>query len=146
MSVLKSGGSLAKVILFELCKKWLYKKNSDEIVNFQVESVEFEGSLARNVRFGASNFQGVRSFSRFAWQAQGFGSSLLEKLKKLRTTCSFRKLRCFKSGGSLARNTSFESLLIEKLRKPRTRCSFWKFRCVCKVEEDSHEMVLEATK
>ena len=82
--VLKSGGSFAKVILFEL-SKWLYKKNSHKIVDFRVESVKFEGSIARNARFDASNFQGERSFSRFAWQAQDFGSSLIEKLRKPRT-------------------------------------------------------------
>ena len=141
--------------------KWLYKKNSHEIVDFQVESVEFEGSLARNARFGASNFQGERSFSCFAWQAQDFGSSLLEKLRKPRTICSFWKLvpwkveeashemlvleACsLKSWGSLARNARFGSLFLEKLRKPRTKCSFWKL-VPWKVEEASHEMlVLEA--
>ena len=54
--------------------------------------MKFEGSLARNARFDASNFQGERSFSRFAWQAQDFGSSLIEKLRKPRTKCSFWKL------------------------------------------------------
>ena len=92
MIVLKSGGSFAKVILFELCKKWFYKKNSHKIVDFRVESVKFEGTLARNARFDASNFQGERSFSRFAWQAQDFGSLFLEKLRKLCTKCSFWKL------------------------------------------------------
>ena len=88
--------------------------------------MEFEGSLARNAPFGASNFQGERSFSRFAWQAQDFGSSLLEKLEKSRTKCSFWKLVagkvaeashemlvleacCLKSCGSLARNARFGS-------------------------------------
>ena len=47
--------------------------------------MKFDGSLARNARFDASNFQGERSFSRFAWQAQDFGSSLIEKLRKPRT-------------------------------------------------------------
>ena len=37
----------------------VYRKNSHEIVDFQVESVEFEGSLARNARFDASNSEGV---------------------------------------------------------------------------------------
>ena len=64
--------------------------------------MKFEGSLARNARFDASNFQGERSFSRSAWQAQDFASSLIEKLRKPRTKC------------------------LEKLRKPRTKCSFWK--------------------
>ena len=54
--------------------------------------MKFEGSLARNALFGASNFQGDRSFSRFASQAQDFGSSLLETLRKPRTKCSFWKL------------------------------------------------------
>ena len=72
--------------------KMAYKKNSHKIVDFRVESVKFEGSLARNARFDASNFQGERSFSRFAWQAQDFGSSLIEKLRKPRTKCSFWKL------------------------------------------------------
>jgi len=66
VSILESGGSFAKVIL-----------------------VEFEGGLARNARFGTSNFQGEMSFSHFAWQAQDFGSFLLKKLKKPRTKCSF---------------------------------------------------------
>ena len=81
VSVLESGGSFAKVILVELCKKGF---------------MEFEGSLARNARFGASNFQGERSFSHFAWQAQDFGSFLLEKLKKPCTKCSFWKLVALK--------------------------------------------------
>ena len=92
VSVLKSGGSFARVIFFKLCKNGIYKKNSHEIVDFRVESVKFEGSLARNAPFGASNFQGEKSFSRFAWQAQDFRSSLLEKLRKSRTKCSFWKL------------------------------------------------------
>ena len=54
--------------------------------------MKFQRSLARNARFDASNSQGERSFSRFAWQAQDFGSSLLEKLRKSRTKCSFWKL------------------------------------------------------
>ena len=48
VSVLESGGSFAKVILVELYKNGF---------------MEFEGSLARNARFGASDFQGERSFS-----------------------------------------------------------------------------------
>ena len=70
--------------------------------------MKFEGSIARNARFDAANFQGERSFSRFAWQAQDFGSSLIEKLK------------------SLVRNARFGGLFLEKLRKSRTKCSFWK--------------------
>ena len=161
VSVLKSGGSFARGIFFKLCKNGIYKKNSREIVDFRVESVKFEGSLAQNAPFGASNFQGERSFSRFAWQAQDFRSSLLEKLRKSRTKCLFWKLLlwkvaeasqetlvlkacCLKSCGSLARNARFESLLLEKLRKPRTKRSFWKL-VPWKVEETSHEMlVLEA--
>ena len=123
--------------------KWLYKKNSHEIVDFQVESVECEGSLARNARFGAANFQGERSFSRFAWQAHDFGSFCFQKLRKHRTKCSFWKLllwkvaeashemlvleaSAFKSCGSIARNARFGSFSFEKLRKHRTKCSFWK--------------------
>ena len=34
--------------------------------------MKFEGSLARNTRFGASKSQDGRSFLRFAWQAQYF--------------------------------------------------------------------------
>ena len=34
--------------------------------------VKFEGSLARNARFGASKSPDGRSFSGFAWQAQYF--------------------------------------------------------------------------
>ena len=34
--------------------------------------VKFEGSLARNARFGVSKSQDGRSFLRFAWQAQYF--------------------------------------------------------------------------
>ena len=92
MIVLKSGGSFAKVILFELCKNGFIKKNRRKSSIFELQSVKFEGSLARNARFDASNFQGERSFSRFAWQAQDFGSSLIEKLRKSRTKCSFWKL------------------------------------------------------
>ena len=62
------------------------------MVDFQVESVKFEGSLARNARFDASNSQGERSFSRFAWQAHDFGSFCFQKLRKPGTKCSFWKL------------------------------------------------------
>ena len=61
-----------------------------------LQSMKSGGSLARNARFGTSNFQGERSFSHFAWQAQDFGSFLLEKLKKPRTKCSFWKLVALK--------------------------------------------------
>ena len=36
--------------------------------------MKFEGSLARNARFGASKSQDGRSFLRFAGQGQYFGS------------------------------------------------------------------------
>ena len=130
MIVLKSGGSFAKVILFELCengfirktrtkssifklKVWNVKEVSHEMLVLALQTFKVRGhfrvlrgrrktleapclkscmSLARNARFGAANFQGERSFSRFAWQAQDFGSSLLEKLQESRTKCSFWNL------------------------------------------------------
>ena len=172
--VLKSGGSFAKVILFELCKNG----NSHKIVDFRVESVKFEGSLAEMLVLTLQTFK-VRGHFRVlcgrrktleapwlkSWRSLArnarFGSLFLEKLRKPRTKCSFWKLvpwkvaevshemlvleACrLKSCGSLARNTRFGSLFFEKLRKSRTKCSFWKL-VPWKVDEASHEMlVLEA--
>ena len=62
--------------------------------------MEFEGGLAGNARFGASNFQGERSFSRFAGQAQGFG-----------------KAPCLKSCRSLARNARLGSFVASKVEE-----------------------------
>ena len=57
-----------------LMLKWLYKKHSQEIVDFHLESVKTGGSLARNAFFDASTSQAGRSRVRFAWQVQHFGS------------------------------------------------------------------------
>ena len=56
MSCLKSGGSVSKLF---------FKKNSHDIVDIQLQSVQREGSLARNARFGTSTSQAGRSFLRF---------------------------------------------------------------------------------
>ena len=118
--------------------------------------MEFEGSLARNARFDASNSQGERSFSRFAWPAHDFGSFCFQKLRKHRTKCSFSKLlrgkvaeashemlvleaSALKSAGSIARNARSGSFSFEKLRKHRRKCSFWKL-VLRKVQEALHEM------
>ena len=79
--------------MFASCCRRVVVSDSRCVVNFSplggthalrhnpfLQSMKSGGSLARNARFGASNFQGERSFSHFAWQAQDFGSFLLEKL------------------------------------------------------------------
>ena len=74
MSALKIGGSVAKIIFFELCKN-----NYKKIVNFHLQSVKAGGrSLARNALFGASKFQAGRSFLRFARQGNHFRSVVIE--------------------------------------------------------------------
>ena len=45
--------------------------------------VKFEGSLARNARFGVCESQDGRSFSRFAWQAQYLGSVSMQACRFL---------------------------------------------------------------
>ena len=89
VSVLESGGSFAKVILFELCKNGVIRKTRTKSSIFKLKVWHLKEVSHEMLVFGASNFQGERSLSHFAWQAQDFGSFLLEKLKKPRTKCSF---------------------------------------------------------
>ena len=173
VSVLKSGGSFAKVILFELCengfirktrtkssifklKVWNVKDVSHEMQTFKVRG-HFRVLRGRRTTLEASAFKSCGSIARNA----RFGSFSFEKLRKHRTKCSFWKLLLWKveeashemlvlepcslkSWGSLVRNARFGRLFLEKLRKPRTKCSFWNL-VLSKVEEASHEMlVLEA--
>ena len=79
VSVLESGGRFAKVILFELCKNGVIRKNSHDIVNFQVESVVLKEVSHEMLVLALQTFK-VRGH---------FRSFLLEKLKKPRTKCSF---------------------------------------------------------
>ena len=124
--VLKSGGSFAKVILFELCKNGFIRKTRTKSSIFELK----------------------------VWNLKEVSHEMLVlTLQTFKVRGHFRVLRgrrktleapCLKSWGSLARNARFGSLFLEKLRKPRTKCSFWKL-VPWKVEEASHEMlVLEA--
>ena len=140
VSVLKSGGSFAKVILFELCENGSTRKTRTKSSIFKLKVWSFRvlrgrrktleapclkswGSLARNARFG----------SFVAWKVEEASHEML-----VLEVCSL------KSWGSLARSARFGSLFLEKLRKPRTKCSFWKL-VPWKVKEASHEMLfLEA--
>ena len=67
VSCLKSGASQKSYFLSFV--KWLYKKNSQEIVDFQLQSVKSGGSLARNARFATSTSQAGRWRVRLAWLA-----------------------------------------------------------------------------
>ena len=87
VSVLESGGSFAKVILFELCKNGVIRKTRTKSSIFKLKVWNLKEVSHEMLVFGASNFQGERSLSHFAWQ--DFGSFLLEKLKMPRTKCSF---------------------------------------------------------
>ena len=168
VSVLKSGGSFAKVILFELWKSsifklkvWNLKEVSHEMLVLALQTFKVRGHF-RVLRGRRKTLEApcLKSWGSIARNAR-FGSFCFEKLRKPRTKCSSWKLlhwkvaeashemlvleTCsLKSWGSLARNARFGSLFLEKLRKPRTKCSFWKL-VPWKVEEASHEMlVLEA--
>ena len=141
--VLKSGGSFAKVILFELCKNgfirktrtkssifelkvWNLKEVSHEMLVLTFQTFKVRGHFAFCVA-------GARLWKLLDWKVEEASYEML-----VLEACRL------KSCGSLARNARFGSSLIEKLRKPRTKCSFWKL-VPWKVEEASHEMlVLEA--
>ena len=122
--VLKSGGSFAKVILFELCKNGFIRKTRTKSSIFESRKCE----IWRKSRTKCS-------FWRF--KVRGHFRVLRGRRKTLEAPC-------LKSWGSLARNARFGSLFLEKLTKPRTKCSFWKL-VPWKVQEASREMlVLEA--
>ena len=108
VSVLRSGGSFAKVILFELCKNGFIRKTRTKSSIFKLK----------------------------VWNLKEVSHEMLVlTLQTLKMRGHFRVLRgrrnaleasSLKSCGSLARNARSGSLSLEKLRKPRTKCSFWK--------------------
>ena len=89
VSVLKSGGSFAQVILFELCKNGFIRKTRTKSSIFKLKVWNLKEVSHEMLVLALQTFK-VRVF---AWQAQDFGSSLIEKLRKPRTNCSFWKLR-----------------------------------------------------
>ena len=124
--VLKSGGSFAKVILFELCKNGFIRKTRTKSSIFELKVWNLKEVSHEMLVLTLQTFK-VRGHFRV--------------LRGRRKTLEAPWL---KSWGSLVRNARFGSLSLEKLRKPRTKCSFWKL-VPWKVEEASHEMlVLEA--
>ena len=124
--VLKSGGSFAKVILFELCKNGFIRKTRTKSSIFELKVWNLKEVPHEMLVLTLQTFK-VRGHFRV--------------LRGRRKTLEAPWL---KSWGSLARNARFGSLFLEKLRKPRTKCSFWKL-VPWKVAEASHEMlVLEA--
>ena len=124
--VLKSGGSFAKVILFELCKNGFIRKTRTKSSIFELKVWNLKEVSHEMLVLTLQTFK-VRGHFRV--------------LRGRRKTLEAPWL---KSWGSLARNARFGSLFLEKLRKPRTKCSFWKL-VPWKVAEASHEMlVLEA--
>ena len=108
VSVLKSGGSFAQVILFELCKNDFIRKTRTKSSIFKLK----------------------------VWNLKEVSHEMLVlTLQTLKVRGHFRVLRgrrttleasAFKSCGSIARNARFGSFSFEKLRKHRTKCSFWK--------------------
>ena len=108
VSVLKSGGSFAQVILFELCKNDFIRKTRTKSSIFKLQ----------------------------VWNLKEVSHEMLVlTLETLKVRGHFRVLRgrrttleasAFKSCGSIARNARFGSFSFEKLRKHRTKCSFWK--------------------
>ena len=141
--VLKSGGSFAKVILFELCKNGFIRKTRTKSSIFELKVKIWRKSRTKCSfwRFKLSRWEvifafcvaGARLWKLLDWKVEEVSHEML-----VLEACSL------KSSGSLARNARFGSLFLEKLRKPRTKCSFWKL-VPWKVAEASHEMlVLEA--
>ena len=159
--VLKSGGSFAKVILFELCengfirktrtkssifelKVWNLKEVSHEMLVLTLQTFKVRGHFrvlrGRRKTLEAPWLKSWRSLARNA----RFGSLFFEKVAEVSHEMLVLEACRLKSCGSLARNARFGSLSLEKLRKPRTKCSFWKL-VAWKVAEVSHEiLVLEA--
>ena len=124
--VLKSGGSFAKVILFELCENGFIRKTRTKSSIFELKVCNLKEVSHEMLVLTLQTFK-VRGHFRV--------------LRGRRKTLEAPWL---KSWGSLARNARFGSLFLEKLRKPRTKCSFWKL-VAWKVAEASHEiLVLEA--
>ena len=79
VSKVVAGDSVLKLrknhILFDLCKNsFIIKKNSQEIVDLQLQRVKTGGSLEGNAHFGASNSQAGGSFLRFVWHGPCFRS------------------------------------------------------------------------
>ena len=114
--VLKSGGSFAKVIVFELCKNGFIRKTRTKSSIFELKVWNLKEVSHEMLVLTLQTFK-VRGHFRV--------------LRGRRKTLEAPWL---KSWGSLARNARFGSLSLEKLRKPRTKCSFWKL-VPWKVEE-----------
>ena len=108
VSVLKSGGSFAKVILFELCKNGFIRKTRTKSSIFELKVWNVKEVSHEMLVLALQTFK-VRGHFRV--------------LRGRRTTL---EASAFKRSGSIARNARFGSLFLEKLRKPRTKCSFWK--------------------
>ena len=142
VSVLKSGGSFAQVIFFELCKNgfirktrtkssifklkvWNLKEVSHEMLVLTLQTLKVRGHFrvlrGRRNTFEASSLKSCGSLARKA----RFGSLLLEKWRKLRTKCSFWKLVPLKVDEASHEMLVLEARCSEKLRKPRRKCSFW---------------------
>ena len=161
VSVLKSDGSFAKVILFELCKNgfirktrtksslfhlkvWNLREVSHEMLVLTLQTLKVRGHFrvlrGRRNTLEASSMKSCGGLARNA----RFGSLVLEKLRRPRTKCSFWKLGAWKVAEASHEMLVLEAWTHEKLRKPRTKRSFWKL-VAWKVAEALHEiLVLEA--
>ena len=108
MSVLKSGGSFAKVILFELGENGFIRKTRTKSSIFKLKVWNLKEVSHEMLVLALQTFK-VRGHFRV-----------------LRGRRTILEASAFKSCRSPARNARFGTLFFEKLRKPRTKCSFWK--------------------
>ena len=112
--------------------------------------VKFEGSLARNARFGASKSQDGRSFWRFAWQAQCSGSVSMQACRFLVAGAALGNVAfcicvagaafCGVSKGAFSMNRSVRAAQTWHSGKSRGRRSIWWLPW--KVAEASQKVIL----
>ena len=140
MSVLESGGSCAKVILFELCKSGVRRKIRTKSSIFKLKVWNWKEVSHEMLVLALQTFK-VRVIFAFCMAGARFWKLLAWKVEDASHEMLILKASCLKSWGSLARNARFRRFLPEKLKMPRTKCSFWKL-VAWKVEEASHEVLV----
>ena len=125
VSVLKSGGSCAKVILVELCKNSFKRKTRMKPSIFKLKVWNFWRKSRTKCSFWLFKLSRWDVIFAFCVAGARFWKLLAWKVKEISHEMLVLKASCLKSWGSLAQNARFRRFLPEQLRKPRT-CSFWK--------------------
>ena len=127
VSVLKSGGSFAQVILFDLCKNDFIRKTRTKSSIFKLKVWNLKEVSHEMLVLTLQTLKVRGHFLVLRGRRTTVEAPCFQKLRKPRTKRSFWKLRPdWKVEEASHEMLLLEACCFEKLRKPRTKRSFWK--------------------